>query len=73
VITINRNIPVECLLNRSWDPRTKSWVGKTESGTLIDFTAQSAKDNSGNLITAGIVMLESGAFESVPLEFITAT
>jgi len=71
VNAINHSIPVECLLDRSWNPRTRSWVGRTASGTLIDFTAQSAQDNADKLITVGIVMLESGAFESVPTEFIT--
>jgi len=64
-------IPVECLIDRSWNPRTKLWEGRLIGGTLIDTIAQSAEDNSGKLITAGVVMLETGSFESVPIEFIT--
>jgi len=69
---MKHNIPVECLIDRSWNPRTKAWEGRTVGGTLIDFVAQSAEDNSGRLITVGVVKLESGAIESVPVEFITA-
>jgi hypothetical protein len=49
---------------------TKNWEGRTVSGTLIDFATQSAEDNSGKLIPTGIVILDSGAPESVPLDFI---
>ena len=66
------NIPVECLVDRSWDPRAKIWVGRTVKGMLVDFLSQSAEDNFGKLIPAGIVLLNSGAIESVPVEFITA-
>ena len=69
--TIKLNIPVECLIERSWNPKTKSWVGRTASGTLIDFKTESSEENISKQITVGIVMLESGAYESVPLEFIT--
>ena len=70
VISMKHNIPVECLIDRSWNPRTKCWDGQTVGGTLIDFTAQSAEDNSGRLTTVGVVVLESGAIECVPVEFI---
>jgi len=67
---MNHHISVECLVDRSWNPTTKEWDGQNVNGTLIDFTTQSAADNSNKLIPAGIVMLDTGAFESVPVEFI---
>ena len=68
---MKHNIPVECLVDRSWNPMTKIWEGRTVTGTLIDIVAQSAEDSSGKLIPAGIVIPDSGALESVPVEFIT--
>jgi len=70
---MKHNIPVTCLIDRSWNPRTREWEGITVGGTLIDFIAQSAEDNFGRLITAGVVKLESGAINCVPIEFITTT
>jgi len=68
---MKHSIPVECLIERSWNPITKTWDGTTANGTLIDIVSQSAEDNFSKLIPVGIVTLETGAFESVPLEFIT--
>lgn len=68
---MKHNIPVECLIDRSWNPRTKIWDGKIVTGTLIDFTVESADDNLSKLITVGVALLESGALISIPLEFIT--
>jgi len=68
---MKHNIPVECLTDRSWNSRTRIWEGTTVTGTLIDFTAESAEDNWSKLITVGVVLLESNAIESIPLEFIT--
>jgi len=68
---MKHNIPVECLVDRSWNPMTKIWEGRAVNGMLIDFISQSADDSYGKLIPAGIVILDSGALESVPVEFIT--
>jgi len=68
---MKQNIRVECLVDRSWNPASLAWVGNTVSGALIDIATQSAEDNFGKLIPVGIVLLETGALESVPLEFIT--
>ena len=66
------SIQVQCLINRVWNISTKDWDGDTVSGTLIDISTQSADDNSDKIIPVGIVMLETtGAFHSVPVEFIT--
>jgi len=70
---MKHNIPVTCLIDRSWNPRTKEWEGRTIGGTLVEFIAQSAEDNFGRLTTVGVVILESDAIESVPVEFITIT
>ena len=67
---MKHNIPVECLIDRSWNPSTKIWEGRTVNGMLIDFVTQSAEDNSEKLVPTGIVILDSGAIESVPVEFI---
>ncbi|HBU13061.1 MAG TPA: hypothetical protein DEB31_10190 [Clostridiales bacterium] len=68
---MNQIIPVECLIDRSWDPLAKSWVGTTVNGELIGVLTQSAEDYPDRLIPAGIVLLETGAVVSVPVEFIT--
>ena len=68
---MKHNIPVLCLVNRSWNIATRKWVGETISGTLVEMSTQSADDNSGDLVPVGIVITETGAFHSVPVEFIT--
>ena len=69
---MNHNVSVKCLINRSWNPMTKTWDGETVKGTLIDFLAQTAEDDIyGKVIPVGIVILETGAFKSVPVDFIT--
>ena len=69
---MNHDLTVECLINRTWNPKTMSWDGETVKGTLIDFLTQSAEDdNSGKVISVGIIVLETGEFKSVPLDFIT--
>jgi len=68
---MTHNIPVQCLVGRSWNPVAKVWDGETMVGTLIDFSMQSAEDDSAKLIPVGIVLLDTGAFQSVPMEFIT--
>jgi hypothetical protein len=68
---MTENIRVVCLTDRWWDPATMTWQGVESAGTLIDVSVQSADDHSGDLLPVGIVMLDSGAFQSVPMEFIT--
>ena len=54
------SIRVTCLLDRSWDITQKA-------GLLLD-TASEEED--GKPVPTGIVLLDDGAFASVPLEFI---
>ena len=68
---MTHNISVRCLINRSWNIATRTWVGETINATLIDVSTQTADDNSGDLVPVGIVITETGAFYSVPVEFIT--
>ena len=68
---MTHNIPVQCLINRSWNIRTRTWDGETVNGTLVDISTQTADDNSGDLVPVGIVITETGAFHSVPVQFIT--
>ena len=68
---MTQNIQVECLINRSWNLSTREWDGDRINGTLIDIATQSAEDNSGKHIPAGIVLLDDDTFECVPMEFIT--
>jgi len=68
---MTHNIPVRCLIDRSWNPVTKGWDGELMTGTLVDVSMQSADDNSARLISVGIVILDTGAFQGVPMEFIT--
>ena len=62
---------VSCLLDRSWDPVTRSFVGTAHTGTLIGISTQSSEAHSGEQIPVGIVALDNNTFQSVPLEFIT--
>ena len=64
------NIPVDCLIERVWNTSQKEWDGIMLSGTLIDIVTQTAEDNSGDIIPVGIVLLDDGSFQCVPMEFI---
>jgi len=64
------NIPVNCLMERTWDTVDRAWDGVLDPGILIDFSTQTADDNSGKIIPVGIVLLEDDTIQSLPLEFI---
>lgn len=64
---------VTCLLDRSWDPVTKSFTGTEYPGSLIEISTQSAEAHPGEHIPVGIVLLDDNTFQSVPLEFIKKT
>ena len=61
------SIRVTCLLDRSWDITAKEYIGTQKAGLLLD-TASEEED--GKPVPTGIVLLDDGAFASVPLEFI---
>ena len=61
------SIRVTCLLDRSWDITAKECIGTQKAGLLLD-TASEEED--GKPVPTGIVLLDDGAFASVPLEFI---
>lgn len=61
------SIRVTCLLDRSWDITAKEYIGTQKAGLLLD-TASDEED--GKPVPTGIVLLDDGAFASVPLEFI---
>ena len=61
------SIRVTCLLDRSWDITAKEYIGTQKAGLLLD-TASEEED--GKPVPTGIVLLDNGAFASVPLEFI---
>ena len=64
---MDANIQVTCLLDRSWDITAKEYIGTQKAGLLLD-TASEEED--GKPVPTGIVLLDDGAFASVPLEFI---
>ena len=64
-------LQVKCLVNRFWDPEIKDWDGTPVGGTLIDISTQSEEDNPGRTIPVGIVVLDDGNFEAVPMKFIS--
>jgi len=68
---LTENYPVTCLLDRSWNPAIRAFEGEEHEGTLLEFTVQSADDDPGTLVPAGIVLLNDNTFQSVPVEFIT--
>ena len=61
------SIRVTWLLDRSWDITAKEYIGTQKAGLLLD-TASEEED--GKTVPTGIVLLDDGAFASVPLEFI---
>ena len=61
------SIRVTCLQDRSWDITAKEYIGTQKAGLLLD-TASEEED--GKPVPTGIVLLDDGAFASVPLEFI---
>ena len=65
-----QNIPVNCLIDRTWNYSTKDWSGNMEAGTLIDVSTQTSEDDSDKLIPVGIVLMEDDSFQCVPMEFI---
>lgn len=66
------NISVRCLIDRTWNLTTHEWEGKDIEGTLIDITTQTSPDDkSGDIVPVGIIISATGAFHSVPVEFIT--
>lgn len=62
------NIQVKCLINRSWDMSNWDWIGDEVVGTLIDVSTQTMPD--ATIAPVGIIMLEDGSFESIPMDFI---
>ena len=63
-------LQVSCLVNRFWDPDTKDWSGTVKNGTLVDIATQSEEGNHERTIPVGIVVLDDGNFEAVPMQFI---
>ena len=68
---MTHSIPVQCLINRSWNIASQKWDGETVNGTLIDISTQTDENLSGKSVSVGIVILTTGAFHSIPVEFIT--
>ncbi|MDR1001862.1 MAG: hypothetical protein LBL82_01135 [Oscillospiraceae bacterium] len=65
---MNNNIPVICLVNRSWDVLTQSFNGTEKSGTIIDIVTRI----NGNCIEAsGVIAFDDNSFDIVPIEYIT--
>ena len=62
-------IRVSCLVDRYWDPTSKTYLGETIHGTFIS-SGQSMEGDFGKLSPTGIVLLDDGTFQSIPLEFI---
>ncbi len=67
---MTENIQVTCLIDRYWDPVERVFKGTEKSGILIDILTQSAEEDSGKLISVGIVVLDDNTFQAVPVEFI---
>jgi len=64
-------LQVKCLVSRFWDPSIKDWDGTLANGTLIEIATQSEDDYPERTIPIGIVVLEDGNFEAVPMKFIS--
>lgn len=66
-------IQVTCLVDRYWSPAAKAYKGTEEHGTLIDIITQSSEEDIDQMIPVGIVVLDDGTFQAVPVEFIKKT
>lgn len=64
------NIRVVCLVDRFWDHENKDYSGTQKTGTMIDISVENSNDEQTKLSPVGIVMLDDGTFQSVPMEFI---
>lgn len=64
------NTRVVCLVDRFWNHENKEYSGTKKAGTMIDITVESCKDEPTKISPVGIVMLDDGTFQSVPMEFI---
>ena len=58
---------VVCLVERQWDVQNQEFAGTEKNGTLFEISTES---ENGKTAPAGIVLLDDGKFEAVPLEFI---
>lgn len=67
---MTENIPVTCLLDRSWNPATREYDGTDYAGTLIEISTENSEEEPDKLISVGIVLLENNTFHSVPMEFV---
>ena len=65
------SIRVSCLIDRLWDSSTKQYDGTHATGTMIDVSVQSCEDDYDVFAPVGIVLMDNGTFQSVPMEFIT--
>lgn len=70
---VTQDIPVRCLLNRSWNISTREWDGDWVNGTLIEISTQTAQDDYSKHVPVGIVLLDDNTFQCVPMEFIIKT
>ena len=59
---------VICIVDRSWDPFGRMYVGEQKHGVLLHFLTA---DYDGMATPAGVVCFDDDTFEAVPLEFIT--
>ena len=68
---MQENIRVSCLIDRFWVPATKEYDGTEAFGTLINISTQYDEDNPEQLIPVGVVVLDDGSMQSVPIEFVS--
>lgn len=61
------SIRVTCLLDRSWDITAKEYIGTQKAGLLL---GTASEEETANRFRRESVLLDDGAFASVPLEFI---
>ena len=67
---MNEPIRVTCVIDRYWDHTERKFVGTDADGDLLEISTQSELDEPDKIIPVGIVLLDDGALESVPVEFI---
>ena len=65
---MSADMRVSCLLERHWDVATKSFTGRWEKGVLMGISVETDRENK--VFPVGIVALDAGPFQSVPIAFL---
>jgi hypothetical protein len=69
-MAMTENINVVCTVDRYWDTGELCYKGTDKNGVLIDVSSENSDEETGKLITVGVVLFTDNTFGSIPLEYI---